>query len=226
MYIGYIEIPALYKVGLPVKMVNQPEDPNKYLDRFDITHPWVQERIHYFAKDTTEKILRNMAYMEIHPHRSLSPSQKKKFTGDLKRSIHWTIVSTAKGDMTMVEFYYLFYGKFLEMSASGWLNDKYGPVTSGKVPAMTDKSGVWVRTNGMRRPWKAKPFISSEIRRQAKRLLKRLAEQFAYAGGMQIFSGFVMENQVVNGAMSIQEHSEHFWKFIHSGMTKTEIKLV
>lgn len=195
----------------------------KTLGKWDITHPWVQERIFYFAKDTTEKILSNMAAMKISPKRS-----DRNYTGDLERSIHWTIVSAASGDNTMVEFYYLFYAKFLEMSASGWLNNEYGPITPKLVPAMQDKSGVWVKMpNGMYRPWKAKPFITSEIRRQAKRLCKRLAEQFAYAGGMQMFSAFVTENEIrTNGAMSIQQHSEHFWKFIMGAMTKTEVTLV
>lgn len=218
MYIAGIKKTPLVKLHSDLKILDRWEPP-KILDKFDLSHPWVQERIRYFARDTTEDILKNMAEFQVSPKR-----RDKNYTGNLERSIHWTIVSKAGGDMMLVEFYYLFYGKYLEISASGWLNDTYGPITPKMVPAMTDKTGVQVG----KRPWKAKPFITSEIRRHAKKLGNRLAKQFAYAGGMKIFSTFVTENSLKNGQMSITEHSELFWKFINGEMKlkDTEVTLI
>lgn len=212
-------ITARVKVFKPVRLL-PPVEIVKKLDRFDVSHPWVQERIHYFAVDTTEKILRNMKVMQVSPKRS-----DRNYTGSLERSIHWTIVSNAGGDMALVEFYYLFYGRYVEMAASGWLTKGWGHVGKGDVPEMTSKSGVWVTTNDRVRPWKAKPFINSEIKREAKKLGRRLAAQFAYAGGMQIFQTFVTEASVKEGGMSIMECADGFWDYIQN-RTKDNVTLL
>lgn len=201
------------KLNMPSKLFKkgQYEVPTKELDTFDINHPWVRERIRYFAMDTTDQILANMHEFEVSPHKS-----KRNYTGELERSIHWTIVNNAKGNMALVEFYYLYYGRFLELSASGWLSGpgkKYPSIGPGSVPEMQNKKGVQVGT----RPWKAKPFITSQIRRNANKLLTRLAKQFAYQGGMSIFNTFVTEksmNTMRNQGLRVDEYSEGFWEYI------------
>lgn len=216
-YIGDTHKETLAKLRKPIRWISEIETEDKTLDKFDLSHPWVQERIHYFAKDTTENILRNMTDFQISPKRS-----DRNYSGSLERSIHWTIVNNAGGNAWLVEFYYLFYGRYLEMSASGWLNPKYGPITAGSVPPMTDRGGVQVG----KRPWKAKPFITSEIRRQAKRLATRLSAQFAYAGGMKIFHTFVTGKSMAEREKEIQAHSTDFWDFIKGQMDGVEVTLL
>lgn len=192
----------------PVSMA----DYDKVLEQFDINNDYVKERLHWFAVDTTEKILKNMQEMAVYPFRDVPDQYADKYTGRLERSIHWTIVNNAGGDSSLVEFYYMCYGRFLELSASGWLLRKHGSITAGMVPEMTNKRGVQVGS----RPWRAKPFINSEIRRGAQKLVRRMAKKFAYEGGMHIFHAVVTADGQRGADENLAMISDGFMEYINS----------
>ena len=142
------------------------------IDEFALMNKKVQQRIHYFALETTEQILQNMQDLEISPY-------GKKFSGDLERSIHADIHNNANGDEALIQFYYMNYAQYVEMAVGKGMKYMTIPqLTTGKplrpIP----------RPDG--KPRMAKPFMMSEIRLHARMLMDRLARQYAYTGSVVI----------------------------------------
>lgn len=78
----------------------------------------------------------------------------------------------------MITFFYLKYGDYVQWGVGTG-------VKKWNVPKMTGL--VYIKHPESNR--KAKPYLRSEVRRQAKWLIKRLAEQFVYGGNLYIVRG-------------------------------------
>lgn len=136
----------------------------------------LERELELWGARVVNKIRKNFYTLKI----NTKPDDRGYFTGNLLRSIYWKVHSAAGGNAAAIEFFYLRYGKFVELAVGYKL--KYIP-----LPAMTKMEQV-PRPDGAKR--KAKPFLSSEIRHHAKWLQKRLFEEYAYAGNIYIASGF------------------------------------
>lgn len=153
------------------------------MESFDMMDERTQKLLHYFAIDTTKKILKNFQLLEIsspyHP-------KKKPFTGNLYRSIYWQVQNNAGGNQTAVRFYFLNYARYLEMGV-GW------GVKYSRIPAITAELGLRpIPRDGGRRM--AKPFLMSEIRLHTRMVLEKLAAKYAFEGGMYILSTLADKN--------------------------------
>lgn len=141
-------------------------------EELDFGDAGVNKLLHYFAKDTTERILGNFDRLDIS-----SPSNKKgrKSSGTLYRSIFWRVFNAAGGDSAVITFYFQHYAAFVETGTGNG-------VRYSALPKLTKLESL--SRPGTRR--KAKPFILSEIRLHARMMLDRLARRYAYTGGMYI----------------------------------------
>lgn len=137
----------------------------------------LEKELEFWAARVANKIKRNFYTLDINTR----PGGKgKAFTGDLLRNIYWKVHSAAGGNAAAIEFFYLRYGKYVELAVGNGLK-------SIPLPAMTKVEQI-ARPDGASR--KAKPFLSSEIRHHARWLQKRLFEEYMYAGSIYITSGF------------------------------------
>lgn len=141
-------------------------------EQLDFGNPKVDEILHYFAKDTTERILGNFEKLNIS-----SPTNKKgrKSAGSLYRSIFWRVYNSAGGDSAKITFFYQHYATFVETGTGRGV--RYSALEQlTKLEALSRP--------GTRRV--AKPFILSEIRLHTRMLLDRLMQMYAYTGGIYI----------------------------------------
>lgn len=141
-------------------------------DTLDFGNPKVDDLLHYFAKDTTERILGNFQKLNIS-----SPANKKgrKSAGSLYRSIFWRVYNSAGGDSAKISFFYQHYAAFVETGTGRGV--RYSPLPElTKLQALSRPGTTRV----------AKPFLLSEIRLHTRMLLDRLVARFAYMGGMYI----------------------------------------
>lgn len=149
----------------------------------DMSHRAIQ-LIHYFARDTVEKILQHIQRMDIQD------------THALRNSIKSVVHTNASGNQMLVQFFYLFYGDCVEQAVGryrgidsdlpkgqGLKSENVGaPQITGRdygamqgiikgVPATTP-SGK--NRGDYHRP---RPFLRSEIRRSVDRIGFRLMSQ-------------------------------------------------
>lgn len=129
----------------------------------------VEKILYYFVEDTLNRVIDNMKIQKIG---LFNPNGTWDGVGDLERSIHATVVRNAGGNKTLINFFYLFYGKFVEVAVER--NLKYVP-----LPAMTSKEAV-ERPDGGRRLGKG--FLHSQIRRGVAHTLSRIAKMYTYSG--------------------------------------------
>lgn len=141
-------------------------------DELDFGNPKIDNILHYFAKDTTERILGNFQRLDIS-----SPTNKKgrKSAGALYRSIFWRVYNAANGDSAVISFYFKHYATFVETGTGNGV--RYTPLERLTELKAISKAGT-TRV--------AKPFLLSEIRLHARMMLERLAQKYAYTGGMYI----------------------------------------
>ena len=120
---------------------------------------WIQKFIEFGQKDSRGNIER----------------QRAKRSGALLRSVYWRTWSSAGGDMQVFEARYLYYAKFVELAL-------------GKsMPFIGLPPGIQMRKwqpipmpDG--RPRKAKPSIATEMRKQARKFVTMLEDEFLYHG--------------------------------------------
>lgn len=163
-------------------------------DGLDFGNPKVDDIFHYFAKDTTERILGNFDRINIS-----SPHNKKgrKSSGNLYRSIFWRVFNAAGGDSAMITFYFQNYAAFVETGTGNG-------VRYSALPQLTKLEAL--SRPGTKR--KAKPFLLSEIRFHARLTLDRLAERYAYTGGLYIIRGMSDDK----GYLSIPKSERKWYK--------------
>jgi len=135
--------------------------------------------IHYFAEDTTDKILQHIDRLNV------------KDTGTLRSTIRSTVYYNAGSHSALASFYFAYYAPFVEQAVGKYwgvdndlgagvgvksVNINAEPIQSvGYGPLGATFSGVPSnkRREATHRP---RPFIMSEIRRQVERISYRLLE--------------------------------------------------
>lgn len=120
--------------------------------------------LNMWAAITVKRILSNMVKLGI--------GTGKSSTGNLKRSIYWTVYNAAGGDKAKIDFFYLNYAKFVETGTGAGV--RYLP-----MPREMVKMESIERERTKR---KAKPFYMSEVRVQTRMLLEKIALQYGYEG--------------------------------------------
>lgn len=133
------------------------------------------DELNFWAARVFDKIKQNFLALDI----NRTPGGKgPEYTGNLFRQTWWTVYNAAGGSKAMITFFYLKYGDFVQWGVGTG-------VKKWDVPKMTDMVSIKHPESNR----KAKPFLRSEVRRQAKWLLKRLAEQYVYGGNFYIVKG-------------------------------------
>ena len=152
------------------------------LDSNDLGEELYKKKIqllHYFAQDTTEKILKHIDRLDI------------KDTGTLRNSIRSVVYANAGGDSQVVSFYMKEYGLYVERAVGkywGVDNDlgkgigvkgrdiEVPPVTSRDYGPLNASFHLPVnqRREETHRP---RPFWKIEIKRQIERISYRLLEE-------------------------------------------------
>lgn len=142
-----------------------------------------QQILFYFCKDTTERIMMNIARLGI--------GECKGATGALRKSIHSVVYNNARGDEAMIRFYYLNYAAFVETATGKY----YGVDRKGKkyadvspIPPIGGSGYEPIPTKAPRH--RAKPFITGEIRLHARATQLRLAKACAYTAQWFLSRGF------------------------------------
>lgn len=164
----------------------------------------------FFVKNTTQKIFRRMAVMDVN-----SPT--------IKNSIHGIIYNNSNGDMRLVRFYYLNIARFIEMGLGHNFQSDYDlgregvKVRNADAPAFTsgnvgpleqklygftdsgrpisdkgkvrDKRTGQIREVNRKQYHLAKPFLMSSIRSEVKRMAERIATQFCYTHTVYLSRG-------------------------------------
>lgn len=144
--------------------------------KLDFSNPQVQQDLADFGRRTFEKIMKNFKTLEIGIY---NPNNKrtKRSTGALERSVFWKVYNESGGNMAKVTFFFNHYAVFVETGTGAGV--KWSP-----LPELTELIGL-------KRPKTkrvAKPFLMSEIRLHARMTLEKLAEHFAYLGGVTIMN--------------------------------------
>ena len=133
------------------------------------------DELNFWAARVFDKIKKNFVALDI----NRTPGGKgPEYTGQLFRTMWWTVYNAAGGSKAMITFFYLKYGDFVQWGVGTG-------VKAWPIHAMTDMVPIKHLTKNR----KSKPFLRSEITRQAKWLLKRLAEQYVYGGNFYIVKG-------------------------------------
>ena len=171
-----------------------------FLDLANPITPEVETLLHYFAKDTTQRILHNISKLDI------------KHSGALMSSISSTVYKNAGGNDMLVRFYYLNYARYLQHALGAYFAvDADLEVKKGKrqgvkrrnveVPEMTSMENLKPSISGLparvmkgktREDYhKAKPFLDSEIRLHLRSTQRRLAVLCGFTASAYILHGFV-----------------------------------
>ena len=100
--------------------------------------------------------------------------QKIKNTGALKRSLAWKTFAVSGGDGQVFSARYIYYSRFIEL-AVGRRYKYTSPVPS--IPG-----AQWQPIPVADRPLKGRPFVVTEMRRQAARFESMARGEFAFVG--------------------------------------------
>ena len=140
-----------------------------YLQKFDWRDKLVRARIARF-----------IWYGKKHSDANIERLDAIK-SGELKRSIYWHTWNDSGGDRQVFEAKYLYYEKFVELALGK--NHKYV-----QIPAIQIKEwGPISRPD--HKPRKAKPFVTTEMRKQARRFESYLLRHLSFVGmGYMIFA--------------------------------------
>ena len=139
---------------------------------FEVNLP---EELNLWGARVTKRILSNFDRLKINK----DADESKGLTGDLYRSVWWTVHNAAGGNQAMIEFYYIYYGGYVQTGTG-----KGAPRID--LPQMTGMKPV-DRPDG--HPRKAKPFLRSEIRLHLRWLADRLFQQYRFGGTFYVIKG-------------------------------------
>lgn len=149
------------------------------------------------ARDIMKRIDKNMRRLGV------SPYGDYKGTGNLKRSVHWTVYNATGGDEAVIQFYMQNVSSFVELAVQGMRDHRTGKyvkgwsvANGGLPPAMTGQNygpihvGRTSASGGVLKR-KAKPFLSGELRVHGRMLFDRLIKDYGYIGNMLLVSSVV-----------------------------------
>ena len=140
----------------------------------------VQRFVAEFMEDTINRIKENFFIQRIGRH---NPNAHWESRGSLENSIYATVVNNAGGDMTLVRFFYYYYGSYVELAVQRAM--PYSP-----IPEMASKEAVVVPGKSRL----AKPAINSQIRRGANRLITRVGLEYTYVAAASFMWGVDVPN--------------------------------
>lgn len=146
--------------------------PAKTIEEFD---PNLKEELTIWAIRVFDRVKKNFITFNIN---RMKGEKGPGFTGNLYRTIHWTVHNAAGGNQAMVDFFYMKYGDFVQWGV-GW------DQKSWDIP-QTNEMGPITAPNGRR---KAKQFLRREVKYHARWLLKRLLEEYGYRGNLYVIRG-------------------------------------
>lgn len=136
----------------------------------------LEEELNWFGARVVNRVRRNFIALDINRRKEGKGSQ---YTGNLYRSIYWTVHTMSGGNQAVIDFFYLTYGQFVEMGVGN--GEKYRPLPEmARLEALT-------RAGSKR---KAKPFMRSEIRLHARWLKDRLFDKYRFAGSYYMVKGY------------------------------------
>lgn len=135
--------------------------------------PNLAEELNYWGARVTERIRSNFDRLGI------NKTPGGEFTGDLYRSIWWTVHTASGGSEALIEFYFLHYAGYVQ-TGTGAGAPRFN------VPQMNTMEAI-ARPDGQRR--KAKPFLRSEIRLHLRWLADRLFHEYRFGGSFYIVKG-------------------------------------
>ena len=166
--------------------------------------------LHFFCIDTTERILRNVAKLNI------------RNTGALASSIHGIVYANSGRNDAMIRFYYMNYAGYLENALGSYFdidddlskgNKRHGVKAKNAIVPQVDSQGVRPMEIGIKGiPEKvsdsrahqgqmrgalhrAKPIIHSEIRLHLKNTQRRLAVLLGYTATAYLLRGLIVAIQ-------------------------------
>lgn len=168
------------------------------LDLGNVVDEEMMEILHYFAKNTIDRIFRHIERLGI-----------KKHTGNLKKSIRATVSNMSGGNAALVNFFYINYGVFVEQAVGKYygvdsdLGHKRGvksvnigapEITSydygamkGQIKGIPERNPKVKSRGGERGAFhRPRPFLMSEIRYQLRRTQWRLLEQLGYTASAHL----------------------------------------
>lgn len=133
----------------------------------------IDDELYYWGSRVFKRIKDNFTLMQIN-------KQKRKggFTGNLYRDIFWQVHKMAAGNQQRIDFFYEYYGKFVEMGVSKGF-------AYVRAPKMMHIGAV--KIPGRKRP--SKPFLSREIRYHAEWLQDRLSYVYHNKTNLAILYG-------------------------------------
>lgn len=151
----------------------------------------LSKELNLWAVRVFNKIKRNFVQYRINKGEK---STDDGYTGDLYRSMWWTVHAGAGGNPAFIKFFYMKYGDFVEWGVGSRFDDprRRGPEPKGQglwdVPPITDSGqgpiGYPEPYNKRGHRYYSKPWLRREVRYHTKWLLKRLTEQYAYWGNL------------------------------------------
>lgn len=173
--------------------------PYKPTDDFQAKLP---DELNFWAARVAEKVRKNFFTLSI----NRKPGQKgRRYTGDLYRSVYWTVHSAAGGNQAYVDFFYLKYGQFVEWGVGGHV--KYTPLPEMQAMKPINREGT---------TRKAKPFMRSELRFHIRWLRERLFDQYNFAGTFYLLKAFA--DALGDQSITDQWISEHRAELDQAGM--------
>ena len=149
------------------------------------------------ARDIMKRIDANMRRLGV------SPYGEYKGSGNLKRSVHWTVYNATGGDEAVIQFYMQNITSFVELAVQGMRDRRTGRyvkgwrvANGGLPPAMTSSNFGPINvsrtsTSGGVLKRKAKPFLTGEMRVHGRMLFDRLVKDYGYIGNMLLVSSMV-----------------------------------
>jgi hypothetical protein len=167
------------------------------LDLGNVVNEEMMEILHYFARNTIDRIFHHIERLDI------------KDTGALKKSIRATVSNMSSGNIALVNFFYINYGVFVEQAVGKYygvdsdLGHKRGvksvnigapEITSydygamkGQIKGIPERNPKVKSRGGERGAFhRPRPFLMSEIRYQLRRTQWRLLEQLGYTASAHL----------------------------------------
>ena len=156
------------------------------------------EELNHWGARVTKRILSNFDRLDIN---KTAGGKGKGYTGDLYRSIWWTVHNASGGNQALIEFYFMSYAPYVQTGTG-----RGAPRT--KLPPMTRMESI-DRPDGSKR--KAKPFLMSELRYHLRWLADRLFQQYQYGGSLYVVKGLAdgLGDQSITRKW-IAEHKDKF----------------
>lgn len=142
---------------------------------FNFLNPYVVERVNKFIKWAEEDTTKNFYRLDI----NRTPGGKgKRFTGELYNTLKWRTWNASGGDVQVFQVVFQYYAKFVELA----LQRGHKLI---EIPPI-DRIEWQPIQRPDKKPRRAKPFVSAEMRKQGKKLERDLLRYYAYTGSMYV----------------------------------------